>query len=162
MRLEGGEQKQKDVIRLVAELANKTRSRWIKTDNHHIGKWQKLFSNSKPWLFFIFLLENAQCEPPQLNSCKLTGGIDRRWIPCTCSRPIVCVSTRFLLLDWFVRIHCIFKVIHIDFGSSTVLGGESSKDNARASLQNRKKLAFQHAVVASDSAPSLLWLQSRC
>ena len=65
-----------------------------------------------------------------------------------------------LLLDWIVRIQYIFKVIHIDCVSLTVLwvsallGSESSKDNARASLQNRKKLlALQHAVVTPVRVP---------
>ena len=68
---------------------------------------------------------------------------------------------RFLLLDWtrIVRITAsFFKVIYIDCSSSTrattLLGGDGSRDNGRASLQNREEiLALQHAVVAPDRVP---------
>ena len=79
---------------------------------------------------------------------------------------------RFLLLDWIVRGHCFFPPSNHSYGynfhfcgSSTVheasdllLGGgdstDSSRDNARASLQTRKKiLALQHAVAAPERAP---------
>jgi Enoyl-CoA hydratase/isomerase len=78
---------------------------------------------------------------------------------------------RFLLLDWIVRRRFHFKShsygLNLHFcGSSTVLeasvllgGGDSSadsstKDNARAFLQNRKTiLALQHAVAAPERAP---------
>ena len=72
------------------------------------------------------------------------------------------VFQRLLLLDWtrIVRIHCIFKVIHIDCGSSTtasalLVGGEGSRDNGRVSLQNWEEMhALQYAVVvAPDRAP---------
>ena len=57
-----------------------------------------------------------------------------------------------------MRIHCIFN---IDCGSSTtaseLLGDDGSKDNARASSQNREEiLALQHAVVDPDRAPFLV------
>ena len=72
---------------------------------------------------------------------------------------------RFLPPDWIVRgMHLFFSSFFVHFyGSSSkvheasTLGGDSadsSRDNARTSIQTRKKLLdFQHAVAASERAP---------
>ena len=76
----------------------------------------------------------------------------------------------FLLPDWIVRDRCTFEIFfchshgyNVYFcGSSTVHeasiigsdGTDNSRDNARASLQTRKKiLELQHAVAAPERAP---------